>query len=165
MWNMIAAADEKWGIGKDNRLLVQIPADMRRFRDLTLGRTVVMGRRTLESLPNGMPLYGRENVVLGSRQPAVKNIVVKKDIDSLRRYLNEKDEVYVMGGESIYRQLLPYCDRAYITKIKHVYDADAYMPNLDAALEWELVEESEEQTCFDIEYTFRVYERKKESHG
>lgn len=167
MWNLIAAADVNWGIGRDNRLLVQIPRDMQQFRERTMGQIVVMGRRTLESLPNAMALYGRENVVLSAGNPSVyKGVLIKNDIDSLRKYLDAQErEVYVIGGESVYRQLLPYCDTAYITKIDHTYEADAYMPNLEQAQDWELAEESEEQTYFDIEYTFQVYRRRERSNG
>lgn len=162
MWKIIASADKNWGIGKDNRLLVQIPGDMKRFREMTMGHIIVMGRKTLESFPGGMPLQGRMNVVL-TKNPdyCVKNAVIMHDMGSLVDFLQKQEaEVFVIGGESIYRQLLKYCDMAYITRIDHTYSADAYLPELDREEEWEKVSESEEQTYFDLEYTYVVYRRK-----
>lgn len=162
MWKLIASADKNWAIGKENRLLVTIPSDMKLFQQMTMGQIVVMGRKTLESFPNGLPLAGRENVVLTRRKDyKVKNAVVVHDLDSLQSYLKEKkEEIYIIGGASVYRQLLPYCDTAYITRINHQYEADAYLPNLEQEEEWELVKKSEEQTYFDLEYIFTVYRRR-----
>lgn len=162
MWKLIASADKNWGIGTGNRLLVQIPSDMKRFREMTTGNVVVMGRKTLESLPGGLALQGRTNVVL-TKNPdyKVKNAVVLHDVDSLVKFLEEQEaDVYVIGGESIYRQLLEFCDTAYITRIDHAYAADAYFPDLDKEEDWVKVSESEEQTYFDLEYTYIIYRRK-----
>ena len=153
----IAAADKNWGIGQGNKLLISIPADMRFFRDKTTGHIVVMGRKTLESFPNGKPLRDRVNIVLTrDLNYSVKGAEVVHSIEELTKLLEQypSDEVYVIGGEQIYRQLLPYCDTAYITKIDYAYQADAFFPDLDADDAWEVAEESEEQTCFDIEHTF-----------
>ena len=139
--NLIAAVDANWAIGYKNKLLVSIPDDMKFFRQTTTGKVVVMGRKTLESFPNGQPLKNRVNIVLTSD----KNYKVK--------------DVYVIGGESIYRQLLDECDVAHITKIDYTYDADAYFPNLDEKEEWQITEDSDEQTYFDLEYYFLKYER------
>lgn len=162
MWKLIASADKNWGIGKENRLLVSIPKDMKRFREMTIGQIVVMGRKTLESFPNGLPLAGRENVVLTRRKDyKVKNAVVVHDLESLKEYLEgKKEEIYVIGGESVYHQLLPYCDTAYVTRINHPYEADAYFPDLEQEKDWLLTEKSEEQIYFDLEYVFTVYQRK-----
>ena len=160
----IAAADKNWGIGYKNRLLVSIPSDMKFFRQTTTGKVVVMGRKTLESFPNGMPLKNRTNIVLTSnRNYQVKDAVLvhseEELLEELKKYNSE--DIYVIGGESIYRMLLPYCDMALVTKIDHAFQADAYFPNLDAMDDWEMTEESEEQTCFDLEFCFTKYERKK----
>lgn len=165
MWNLIASADKNWGIGQKNQLLVRIPSDMNRFREMTTGNIVVMGRKTLESLPGGMALQGRTNVVLTkNRDFQAKNVVVFHDVESLQEFLKEQNaKVYIIGGESIYRQLLEYCDTAYITKIDHAYAADAYLPDLDADENWEVVSESDEHTYFDLEYTYVVYRRKERS--
>ena len=160
--NIIVAADQNWGIGKDNKLLVSIPADMKMFREETSGKVVVMGRKTLESFPGGLPLKNRRNIVLTSnRNYQVKDAVIVHSEEELKEELKkyDTDEIFVIGGESIYRMLEPLCDEAFITKIDHSYQADAHFPNLDADPSWVLKEESEENTCFDLEYVFTRYER------
>ena len=159
----ILSADRNWGIGYQNRLLVSIPSDMKFFRQTTTGKVVVMGRKTLESFPNGMPLKNRTNIVLtGNKDYHVKDAVIvhskEEVLEELKKY--DTDEVYVIGGESIYRMLLPYCDTAYVTKIDRAFQADTFFPNLDEMDEWVMTEESEEQTCFDLEFTFTKYERR-----
>lgn len=162
--NLIVAVDENWAIGKDNKLLVSIPSDMKFFRQTTTGKVVVMGRKTLESFPNGLPLKNRTNIVLTrSRDYKVKDAVMVHSVPELLAELEKynSEVVYVIGGDSVYRELLPYCDTAHVTKISHAYEADAYFPNLDEMEEWEVTGESEEQTYFDLEYLFVRYERKR----
>lgn len=162
--NLIAAVDHNWAIGKNNQLLVSIPADMKFFRTTTTGKVVVMGRKTLESFPNGQPLKNRTNIVLThDRTYRVKDAVVVYSMDELREELKKYDseDIYVIGGESIYRQLVDECDVAHITKIDFAYDADAYFPNLDEKDEWEITADSEEQTYFNLIYHFLKYEKKK----
>ena len=161
--NAIAAVDANWAIGNKNRLLTSIPADMKFFREKTMGHVVVMGRKTLESFPNGLPLKNRVNIVLtANRSYRVKDAIIvhtkEELLEELKKY--DSNELYVIGGGSIYEMLIPYCDTAYITKIDHVYAADTYFPNLDQMDDWEMTEVSEEQTCFDLEYVFAKYERK-----
>lgn len=162
--NLIASVDNNWAIGKNNQLLVSIPADMKFFRTTTTGKVVVMGRKTLESFPNGQPLKNRVNIVLThDRTYRVKDAVVVYSMDELREELKKYDseDIYVIGGESIYRQLVDECDVAHITKIDFAYDADAYFPNLDEKDEWEITADSEEQTYFNLIYHFLKYEKKK----
>ena len=162
--NLIAAVDENWAIGKNNQLLVRIPADQKFFREMTTGKVVVMGRKTLESFPNGQPLKNRTNIVLThNKDYAVKDAVVVHSMDELHEELKkyDSDDVFVLGGEKIYEQLLDECDVAHITKIDFAYDADAYFPNLDQNPDWEITGDSEEQTYFDLEYYFYRYEKKK----
>lgn len=162
--NMIAAVDRNWAIGRKGRLLVSIPNDQKHFREETIGKTVVLGRRTLATFPQGMPLPGRTNIILSrDRDFAVKGAIVVHSTEELLRKLESYPprDVYCIGGESVYRQLLPYCDTAHITMIDHAYEADAYFPNLDTDPEWEITADSDEQTYFDIAYTFLKYERKK----
>lgn len=161
--NAIAAVDANWAIGNKNRLLTSIPADMKFFREKTMGHVVVMGRKTLESFPNGLPLKNRVNIVLtANRSYKVKDAIIvhtkEELLEELKKY--DSNELYVIGGGSIYEMLIPYCDTAYITKIDHAYAADTYFPNLDQMDDWEMMEVSEEQTCFDLEYVFAKYERK-----
>ena len=160
--NLIVAVDKNWGIGKGNKLLVSIPSDMKFFRETTSGKVVVMGRKTLESFPNGLPLKNRTNLVLTKRPDyQVKDAIVlhrvEEVLEELKKY--ESDDIYIIGGESIYRQFLPYCNTAHVTKINHAYEADVYFPDLDAMDEWEITADSEEQTYFDLEYVFLKYER------
>lgn len=162
--NVIAAVDKNWGIGNKNELLVSIPADMKFFRETTTGKVVVMGRKTLESFPNGLPLKNRVNIVL-TRDTAYKapGAILVHDMEELLEELKKypSEDIYVIGGEKIYAQLLDQCDVAHITKIDFVFEADAYFPNLDEKPEWEITADSEEQTYFDLEYYFYRYERKK----
>ena len=160
---LIVAVDANWGIGCKNELLVRIPSDQRFFRETTTGNVVVMGRKTLESFPGGKPLKDRVNIVLTkeNRESVNGEIIVHSVEEALEEIKKYSEEIYIIGGETVYRQFLPYCDEAYITKIEYSYEADAHFPNLDEDDEWEMVEESEEQTYFDLEYEFVRYERVK----
>ncbi len=161
---MIVAVDKNWGIGKNNDLLVSIPADMKMFRTETSGKVVVMGRKTLESFPGGLPLKNRTNIVLsGNPDYQVKGAIVVHSLQELLEEIKKypKDQVYCIGGDSVYKMLLPYCDTAQVTKIDFAYEADRYFPNLDEMPQWQVVAESEEQTYFDLEYRFVRYERCK----
>ena len=163
--NLIVNADKNWGIGRENQLLVHIPNDMKMFRQTTTGKVVVMGRKTLESFPNGMPLPKRTNIVMTTDQDYDGRgaIVVHSEeelFEELKKYADE--DIFIIGGESIYRMMLPYCDTAYVTRLDYAYDADTYFPDLDARKEWEIVKESEEQTYFDLEYVFLKYQRRND---
>lgn len=161
--NMIVAVDRNWAIGNKGKLLVSIPEDMQFFRNETMGKVVVMGRKTLESFPNGMPLKKRVNIVItGDMSYNVKDAVVCHSIEDALEVLREynDEEIYVIGGESIYRQFLPYCNIAHVTKINYEYEADTYFPNLDETSEWKIEDNSEERTYFDLEYEFVKYVRK-----
>ncbi len=159
----IVAVDKNWGIGLKGKLLVSIPADMKFFRSTTLGKVVVMGRKTLESFPNGAPLKDRVNIVLTKNTSFQKNgVIVVHSIDELKDELKKynSDDVYVIGGETIYKQLIDECDTAYVTKIDYAYEADAYFPNLDEKDNWEVAVEGEEETYYDLEYYFMTYKKK-----
>lgn len=162
--NIIAAADKNWGIGRGGSLLVKIPKDQKLFRDETLGKVVIMGRKTLESLPGGQPLYGRTTIVL-SRNPQyrVKGAQVVNSVEEALQAVSSysAEKVFVAGGEEIYQAFLPYCDTAHITKLDYVYQADAHMPDLDADPDWEMDLESDEETYFDLCYTFCRYVRRR----
>ena len=164
--NIIVAVDKNWAIGKDNKLLVSIPADMKMFRQETTGKVVVMGRKTLESFPNGLPLKNRTNIVLtGNKDYNVKDAIIVHTVEELLEEIKKypSEEVYCIGGDSVYKQLLPYCDTAHVTKIDFAYEADSYFPNLDEMPEWRITGDSEEQTYFNIEYAFLRYEKTKSS--
>ena len=162
----IAAVDKNWAIGNKGKLLVSIPDDMKFFRETTTHHTVVMGRRTLQSFPNGKPLPNRTNVVLTANPDfRMDGAVVLHGVDEFSDYLKmlrqeeNETEVYIIGGGSVYRELLPFCDTALITKIDYAYEADTYFPNLDVDPAWQLVEEGEEETYFDLCFQFDVYHR------
>lgn len=162
--NLIVAVDENWAIGNKNELLISIPADHKFFRQETTGKVIVLGRKTLETFPQGLPLKNRTNIIMSTNKNyQVKDAVVVHDLDELLSELSKyrDEDVYVVGGESVYRLLLPYCDTAHVTKIDHAYAADAYFPNLDEMPEWRITADSEEQTYFDITYHFLKYERVK----
>ena len=162
--NLIVNVDKNWAIGYGGKLLVSIPEDMKFFRSETTGKVVVLGRKTLATFPGGQPLKNRTNIIL-TRNPeftakgAVVCHSVEETLEELKKYPSE--DVYIIGGDTIYWQFLPYCDTAHVTRMEHAYDADAWFPNLDEDPEWELTGQSEEKTYFDLEFTFCRYERKK----
>jgi Dihydrofolate reductase len=160
--NLIVAVDKNWGIGKENKLLVSIPSDMKFFREETTGNVVVMGRKTLESFPNGQPLRDRVNIILsGNKNYRVDGAIVVNNEAQLLAKLKEYDQerIYVIGGGSIYEMLLPHCKVAHVTKIDFAYEADTYFPDLDKLSDWRISATSDEQTYFDLEYYFVKYER------
>ncbi|NLJ97480.1 MAG: dihydrofolate reductase [Clostridiales bacterium] len=162
--NLIVAVDSNWAIGYKNKLLVRIPADQRFFRQETINKAVIMGRKTLESFPGARPLKDRLNVVITSNPDyKIEGALVVSSISEALKAVEEynTEDVYVIGGESIYRQMLTLCDTAYITKIDYKYKADTYFPNLDELNDWVKTEESDEQTYCDLIYTFNKYERIK----
>ncbi len=162
--NGIVAVDNNWAIGCRNSLLVSIPADHKNFRRETTGKVVVLGRKTLETFPQGMPLANRTNIILSTNPDyKVKGAVIVHSKEELLQELEKypTEDIYIIGGESVYRMMLPYCDVVHVTKIDHAYEADAYFPDLDADEEWEITADSEEQTYFDIPYQFLKYERRK----
>ena len=162
--NLIVCVDAKWGIGYKNELLVRIPSDQKFFRETTTGKVVVMGRKTLDSFPGGKPLKNRTNIVLTSTEnPSVRDEeIYVKNIDECLEKLKEfnPEDVFIIGGDSIYKQFLQYCDTALVTKIDKAYQADSFFPNLDKDDEWEIESESDEQTYFDNTFSFVTYKRK-----
>lgn len=165
--NIIAAVDENWGIGYNGKLLVQIPMDQKLFRQETMGKVVIMGRKTFEGLPGQRPLDGRINIVLSTKPDfAPKGVHVTRSVEEtlelLERYKQKncrEEDIYVIGGEQIYRAFLPYCDTAHITQIEYRYTADTHMVNLEESDEWEMTDESDELTYFDVIFYFRKYQR------
>ena len=162
----IVAVDKNWAIGYKNKLLVSIPADMKLFRSETTGKIIVMGRKTLESFPQSRPLPNRVNVVLTKdKDYKVKDAIVVNSIEEclefLKKYSNK--DIFIIGGESIYRQFLNYIDTIHVTKIDYEYQADTYFPNLDKTNEWEITADSDEKTYFDLTYRFLRYSRAKKN--
>lgn len=137
---LIVAVSKNWGIGRDNSLLFNLKEDMRHFKKMTTGKVVVMGRNTYLSLP-ARPLKDRINIVL-SRNALMEDCITVRDLDELFDIIGQfdGDDVFVIGGASVYKMLLPYCDTAFITKVDAEAIADAYIENLDLLPEWECVE-------------------------
>ncbi len=160
--NIIVAADNHWAIGNRNKLLVSIPNDRKHFREETAGKVVVFGRKTLETFPQSQPLQNRTNIILSSnRNFQVKGALTVHSVEELLEQLKQyrDEDIYVIGGSSVYRQMLPYCNVVHVTKIDHIYEADAFFPDLDKDPQWKLTEDSDEQTYFDLAYQFLKYER------
>ncbi|MCL2036393.1 MAG: dihydrofolate reductase [Oscillospiraceae bacterium] len=157
----IVAVDSCWGIGCNNQLLFSIPEDMRYFREFTMGKTVVMGRSTLESLPGSKPLKNRVNVIL-SRNPSFR-VESAKVCNSLEQLLEcvsayEQNDVIVIGGQTVYEQLLNYCSAVHVTKVEGFNGkADCFFPNLDELPNWSVESESEVKSHDGLTYAFYVY--------
>lgn len=149
--NLIVAVDLNWGIGHEGKLLVSLREDMKRFKEMTLGQVVVLGRKTLETFPGGKPLPGRTNIVL-TRQPdfAAGEALVCHSLDELTTLLAgyPDESIYLIGGSSLYEQLLPCCLKAYVTRIYSQFCADAFFPNLDQTPSWRLVDRSADHTGY-----------------
>lgn len=162
--NIIVNVSNDWAIGKDNSLLFHLSQDMKFFKEHTVGKTVVMGRKTLESLPNGNPLPNRKNIVLTRDLNFKKEgVTVYHSVDELLKNLGviENFDTYIIGGESVYREFSPYCSMAYVTKVDaSVEDADAFMLNLDDDPNWTFKSESEELEEKGYKFKFVTYEHK-----
>lgn len=156
--NLIVAVDENWAIGKGGDQLVYISADLKRFRELTTGHAVILGRKTLATFPGGRPLKNRRNLIL-SATPGyeVEGAEVYADADSLLACAPE--DAFVIGGESVYRTLLDKCDTAYVTKILASFPADRFFPNLDQLAQWTPVEESEILEEDGIRFRYVTYRK------
>jgi dihydrofolate reductase len=160
--NLIVAVDANWAIGKDGDLLACIPADMKQFKEKTIGNFVVMGRKTLESFPKRKPLCDRTNVVLThNKSYQAEGVWIFHSIEELIERLEGEKNVFVIGGGEIYKQLLPYCTTAYVTYINHSFEADTFFVNLEENKEWILEEESECKEDAGYQFTFRIYRRVK----
>ena len=160
--HVIVNVAHDWGIGKDGDLLAHIKADMQFFRKKTMGNVVVMGRKTLESFPGQNPLPDRVNVVITKNKEYQKEgvIVVHSIAEAVEKCkeFTEK-EIFVIGGETIYQQMLPYCETAFITKMDVTFAADTYFPNLDESEMWEMVEEGEKQEFSKGTFRFTTYQK------
>ncbi|MBP1544908.1 MAG: dihydrofolate reductase [Oscillospiraceae bacterium] len=151
---LILVADNDWAIGRNGDLLTRLPADMKRFRELTTGSTVVMGRKTYESFPK-RPLPDRVNCVISRTLTELTGAEVFGSVEEFLHYAKSvSGEIFVIGGGEIYRQMLPYCDKAYITRVYECFDGDTFFTDIDALPEWELYESSDiiETNCHKIRF-------------
>lgn len=152
----IVAVSQSWGIGKDGRLLFRLSADLRRFKALTTGHTVVMGRKTLQSLPGGKGLPNRRNLVLSRRMDyAPENAEAVTSVEALLRTAGE--DAFVIGGQQVYEQLLPHCERVHVTKVLADVPADAFFPNLDEDPAWRIASVSDVLTESGISFQYVEY--------
>ncbi len=161
----IVAVDLNWGIGFKGNLLQRIPEDMKFFKQMTLGKVVVMGRETFESLPGKEPLRDRRNIVLSRSIDFInEKVTICRSIDELFIELKKynQDDVFVIGGESIYTQLLQYCTESYVTKIENTYIADKYFVDLDKEEMWETSSSSDWYVYKDIHFKFVKYTKKED---
>ena len=159
----IAAVDKNWAIGNKGRLLARISEDQKNFRKETMGHVVVLGRKTLEEFPGGKPLKGRKNIILSrNSEYSVPDAVVVHSIDELFKEIAgyESDDVYVIGGQTVYDVLITYCDEGIVTKIDKAYDADAFIQNLDSMDNWYIEDERPGMDTEEINFTFVTYKNK-----
>ncbi|MCQ4925701.1 dihydrofolate reductase [Tissierella carlieri] len=163
---LIFAVDNNWNIGYDGDLLYKISEDLKRFRRLTEGNIIVMGRRTFESLPDKKALPNRINIVITrDKEYKAEGALVINSLESLfllLKELNPNDEMknFIIGGGEIAKQTISYCNKAYITKIfKSFEDADTFIPNLDVLDDWKIIKESEVYRQDDLEYKYVDYIR------
>jgi dihydrofolate reductase len=159
----ILSADMNWGIGYKGKLLARIPEDMAFFKKMTSGKVVVMGRGTFESLPGMQPLKDRVNIVLTRHgNYDERGIIICRSIDELFPELKKypPGDIFIIGGESIFALLLPYCSEAYVTRIDREFEADRHFPDLDAMKNWKLISESGRNVFNGVEYRFLKYVNK-----
>jgi len=155
----IVTVDSRNAIGYKNNLLIKIPEQMEWFKELTYDKIILMGKNTFLSVYDQNPLDGRINIVLSSslkNDENYDNLIICQNIDHFIHYMSRF--VYVVGGESVYRQLLPYCDELYLTRIFHTFpEADSYFPPIDQYFEWGLVEKSENKIYNGYNYRLERY--------
>lgn len=157
--NIIVAVDNKWGIGKNGNLLIKIPDDLKFFKNKTIGNTIIVGRKTFEDFPNKKPLSGRRNIILSHNYSAECAEVYKSVEDILNIVKKSDKDVFIAGGSEIYKEFLPYCKKAYVTKIYADLNADKFIENIDDIENWKCINESNINIYKGIEYRFCEYER------
>lgn len=167
--NIILAADRKWAIGKDNDLLIHLPGDLKYFKKMTTGKAVIMGRKTLESLPGGKPLPNRRNIILTrSKDFEVPGAEVFHSIEDVLQFIKsgnlESDETFIIGGAEIYKQMMPHCDKFYITKIDAELPADRYFVDLDQIEDLEITWRAPAEEYQGTKYQHVLYEREKKAY-
>lgn len=163
--NIILAADRNWAIGKDNDLLIHLPGDLKYFKKMTTGKTVIMGRKTLESLPGGKPLPNRRNIILTrSVDFQVSGAEVLNSVEDVLHLIKsgnlKSDEAFVIGGADIYKQMMPYCDKFYITKIEAELPADRYFVDLDEVNDLKITWTGPIEEYKGTKYQYVLYEKR-----
>ncbi len=159
---VIVNVDNNWAIGMGSELLNRIPADMKFFKSKTVGNVVVMGRSTFVTFPGPKALPDRVNIVLTTDKSwSAPDVTACHSLEELFAELKkyDTDSVYVIGGANVYKQLLPYCDTAVVTKVDSAKPADKFFPNLDKAEGWSVCSESEEMEHNGVKFRFTEYKR------
>lgn len=159
--NVIVAVDENWGIGRNGDQLIYLREDLKRFKALTMGHPLILGRKTMATFPGGRPLKGRRNLIL-SRSPdfAPQGGEVYRSMEELLAQAPE--DAFVIGGASVYQALIDRCSVAYVTKIQKAFPADCWFPNLDRDPAWRAEEPSEELEQDGVRYRYVTYRRVKQ---
>ena len=161
MLSIIVAIARNNAIGKDNKLLWHLPDDLKRFKKLTIGHSIIMGRKTFESL--GRVLPNRHHIILSKNAQMNiddENVEIINDISKLEKYINSEEENFVIGGAAIYKLLMPYCKKMYVTEIDKEFDGDVYFPEISLE-EWKATEREQgpEDNENDFNYEYVTYER------
>ena len=157
--SLIVAVDERLGIGKENKLLCHLPADLKHFKQMTLGKPIIMGRKTFESIGKALP--GRINIVLSHHDRLIEGVTVVQSLEEAIELVKDEPEIMVIGGSHVFQEALTKAQRIYLTMIHHVFDADVFFPDIDLAT-WGLTKEynlaRDEKNEYDM--TFRHYDRR-----
>ena len=164
MLSMIVTVDRNWAISNKHKPLITIPDDVKFVRDTTYGQVVIMGRHTFENYFNSKPLPNRTTVIVSKDQDYTVQgaLVAHSSTQAMLSAEKFSKDIYVLGGKKLYNDLLPLCDEVHVTYVDFTYSADSFFPNLDKKPEWVMVDESEEQTHFDVIYYFRRYLRRRD---
>lgn len=156
----VVAYYQNWGIGAKGTQPLVIPEDRKHFQELTEGGTVIVGRRTLEDFPDGKPLKNRKTIVMTRQDIEIEGATVAHSVEEVLEMVKDQPRVYVIGGASVYDQLLSFCEKVYITKIYARPECDAFFKNLDENFEWSFDSESELMTSTTgVQYRYYVYEK------
>lgn len=160
--NIIASVDKEWGIGNKGDLLMRIKDDLQEFKRLTIGKIVVLGRKTLYTFPRGEALKGRTNIILSHDVSfKVKDAIVCNSFDDIQNELKKynSEDIFIIGGASVYNMFLPFCETAYITKFDKSFEKDSWLPNLDQDKNWSCIFEGEKQESEGVKYYFTKYQK------
>ena len=158
--DLIVAVYDDWGIGKDGTQPIALSTDRKFFRETTRGAMVIVGRRTIEDFPGKKPLPGRVNVALTKSNVEIPGFTVAHSPEAAANLAKTAEQAFVIGGGTIYRQMISLCDRAYVTKVHVTPESDTFFPNLDEAEDWELSEVLQSGEENGISYEMCLYKRK-----
>ena len=156
---LIVAVYDDWGIGKNGTQPIALSADRKFFRETTRGATVIVGRKTLADFPGGRPLPNRVNVVLTRQDIAIDGVIICHSPQEAVEFVKDTSKAMVIGGGSIYKQMLPYCDTAYVTKVHAQPESDTFFPNLDQDPQWDLAQVLQSGEENGIAYEMCLYKR------